>query len=78
MTGPLKDYDRTGELHKIKVPALFLTGEFDEARPTTVKWYASKVSGAQFALIPGAAHMTMQDNATGTNDAIRKFIKGIE
>jgi proline iminopeptidase len=78
MTGVLKDYDRTVDLHRIKVPALFLTGEFDEARPATVKWYASKVRGAQFALIPGAAHMTMQDNAQGTNAAIISFLNGLE
>ena len=78
MTGTLKDYDRTNRLNEIKVPTLFITGEFDEARPSTVKYYQSLVPGAQFELIENAGHLTMQDNPEKNLKVIIDFINGIE
>ena len=48
--GTLKDYDRTNRLNEIKVPTLFMTGEFDEARPFTVQFYQSLVPNSSFVL----------------------------
>ena len=78
MTGPLKDYDRTNRLGEIKVPTLFITGEFDEARPSTVKYYQSLVPGAKFELIENAGHLTMQDNPEKNIKVISDFINGLE
>ncbi len=78
MTGPLKDYDRTNRLNEIKVPTLFITGEFDEAQPSTVKYYQSLVPGAQFAMIDGAGHLTMQDNPEQNIKVITDFLNSLE
>ena len=78
MTGTLKDYDRTNRLSEIKVPTLFITGEFDEARPSTVKYYQSLVPGAKFELIENAGHLTMQDNPEKNLKIITDFINGLE
>ncbi len=78
MIGSLKDYDRTKRLHEIKVPTLFITGEFDEARPVTVKYYTGLVPGAKFALIDNAAHLTMQDNAPQNIKVINEFLNELE
>lgn len=78
MIGPLKDYDRSNRLPEIKVPTLFITGEFDEARPSTVKYYQSLVPGAKFALIENAGHMTMQDNPQQNIKVINDFLDQIE
>ncbi|MEO5571989.1 MAG: proline iminopeptidase-family hydrolase [Bacteroidia bacterium] len=78
ITGPLKDYDRTNRLKEIKVPTLFITGEFDEARPSTVRYYQSLVPGAKFEMIEGAGHLTMQDNPQKNNEVITRFINGTE
>ncbi len=78
MIGPLKDYDRTSRLHEIKIPTLFITGEFDEARPVTVKYYASLVKDAKFEIIKNAAHLTMQDNAEDNVKIIREFLSHLE
>ena len=78
MTGTLKDYDRTNRLNEIKVPTLFITGEFDEARPSTVKYYQNLVPGAQFELIENAGHLTMQDNPDKNLKIITDFINSIE
>lgn len=78
ITGELKNYDRTNRLGEIKVPTLFITGEFDEARPSTVKYYQSLVPGAKFALIENSGHLTTQDNADQNIRVITDFLNSIE
>jgi proline iminopeptidase len=78
MTGELKNYDVTKRLSEIKVPTLFMCGEFDEARPETVKYYQSLVAGSKFAMTPNAAHLTMQDNAQADIKSITDFLNKIE
>ena len=73
-TGNLLTYNRVNDLSKIKVPTLFTAGEFDEARPTTVKFFQSLVPGAQFKMIPNAGHETMVDNKIENNKVLRAFL----
>ncbi len=74
MTGTLKNYDRTNKLGEIKVPTLFICGEFDEARYSTVKYYHSLVPNSKLVLIENAAHMTMQDNPQQDIKVITDFL----
>ncbi|HCW08983.1 MAG TPA: proline iminopeptidase [Cytophagales bacterium] len=78
IVGPLKTFDRTDRLHEVKVPTLFITGEFDEAPPKTVKYYTSLVPGAKFEMIPRAGHITMQDEPEYHNKVVRDFLNSIE
>jgi len=77
-TGTLQYYDATPRLHSIKIPALFICGEYDEARPETTEYYASLVHGSKFVVIKNAAHMTMQDNPEQDISEINDFLNGIE
>ena len=77
-TGTLKNYDNVSALRLIEIPTLFITGEFDEARPSTVRYFQSLVPGAQFAEIEGAGHGTMHDNQDQNVKAIRDFINALE
>jgi proline iminopeptidase len=74
-TGTLKDFDRTESLSKISVPTLFLTGEFDEARPQTVKYFSKQVHNAEFAVIKGAGHSTLHDNQESYNEILANFLE---
>ncbi|HEY6901104.1 MAG TPA: proline iminopeptidase-family hydrolase [Puia sp.] len=76
--GNLKSYDRVPDLPKIKVPVLFTAGEYDEARPATVKFYASQVPGARVSIIPGSGHMTMLDNKTENNRVVAGFLQEMD
>lgn len=58
-TGSLLDFDVTGRLHEIDVPVLFITGEFDEARPQTVAVFQRLIDGARFEIIEDAGHATL-------------------
>lgn len=77
-TGSLKSYDRFENLKDIKVPTLFLTGEFDEARPSTVRRFHNQVRGSEFVVIEGAGHGTMHDNREQNIEAIRSFLDQID
>lgn len=73
-TGTLRNYDRLEFLPTISVPVLMLTGEYDEARPSTVRHYASMVPNAKFEVIPHAAHSTLNDNKKATLKVVREFL----
>lgn len=77
-TGTLRTYDRTRDLASIKTPVLYMTGEFDAARPSTVRYYQSLTPGAEMVIIPGAGHMTMNDNPEADIKAIAGFLSDIE
>lgn len=73
-TGPLQHFDRTDLLAKINVPTLFMVGQFDEVLPSGVKYYHSLVAGSEFAIVPNAAHLTMQDNTEFDIKTITEFL----
>lgn len=77
-TGSLINYNRVQSLKTIKVPTLFITGEFDEARPATVKNFQSLVPNSRFVMIDGAGHGTMHDNRNQNINAIKTFIDELD
>jgi proline iminopeptidase len=77
-TGTLRGYDRTTRLGELQLPVLYTAGEFDEARPPTVRYYQSLTPGAQFALIPGSAHLTSVDAPEAFADSVSRFLRSVE
>jgi len=77
-SGTLGDYDRTGDLDKIMVPTFYITGEFDAARPNTVKYYQSLTPNSKLVVIKNAGHQTMHDNPKENIKAIQNFIHELE
>lgn len=77
-TGSLRTFDLTPQLHRLRLPVLFVAGEFDEARPETVVRYARAVPGARMEIIPGAAHTLLQDNEAATKRVILDFLGSVE
>ncbi|WMN11684.1 proline iminopeptidase-family hydrolase [Marivirga salinae] len=73
-TGTLKNFDRTESLSKISVPTLFVTGEYDEARPQTVKYFSELVPDSEFEVVKGAGHSTLHDNKEDYNRILKKFL----
>jgi len=77
-TGTLRDYDRIDLLHELSLPVLFLVGEFDEARPETMREFQELVSGSQVVVIPDAAHASNWDQPEAFNAAVSEFLAGVE
>jgi L-proline amide hydrolase len=56
-TGTLRNYDGEPLLGRLHGPrTLFITGQYDEARPDTVAEFARRVPGSEFAVVPGSGH----------------------
>ena len=78
ITGTIKNYDRTPDLCKLKLPVLYIVGEYDEANPETSKYYQSLTPGSKLAIIKNAGHISMQDNTEEHNKAVAQFLDSIE
>lgn len=77
-SGTLKSYDRINQLQDIMVPTLYISGEYDEVLPTTLKNFQLMTPAAQYAIIEDAAHITMHDNPKPYLKALHDFLKEIE
>jgi len=77
-TGTLKDFDRTESLSEIKVPTLYITGEFDEARPETIKYFSSLTPNSTFEVVEGAGHSSLNDNPEDYNRILTDFLKSVK
>ncbi len=77
-TGTLKTFDATPWLRDVKVPTLFIAGEFDEATPSSTRSFSRLVPGAEFVIIPGSGHVTVKDNPDALRAAIRGFLAKVE
>ena len=77
-TGILKSYERADRLPEVKVPTLFIAGEFDEATPASTQFFQSLVPNSMLKIISDAAHITMHDNTLKNNQVIAEFLTDLE
>ncbi len=76
--GTLKDFDHTHRLHELKLPVLFVAGEYDEVRIETLLGYQKMVQGSQSIIIPGSGHSKTTDRPEEYIKALSNFLKGID
>jgi 3-oxoadipate enol-lactonase len=73
--GQLAALDLRGELHKVKVPALVLVGEQDEATPPPLSHeLAAGLPDARLKIIPGCAHVPQLQAPEVFLEAIADFL----
>jgi proline iminopeptidase len=77
-TGTLRDYDRLEQLRELKLPTLFLVGQYDEVRVETAREFQARVPGSILRVIPDAGHGIQRDQPEAFNDVIVEFIEGVE
>ena len=58
-TGVLREYDALPRLSEIRIPSLYVCGEFDECTPASAKIFADATPGAELAVIKDASHMEL-------------------
>jgi proline iminopeptidase len=76
--GTLRAYDRLDRLKELKLPTMFLVGEFDEARPATMLKFQAQVPGSVVKVIPNAAHAVPTDATQEFNEALAQFMESAE
>lgn len=77
-TGTLKSFDMTKNLKTISQPALFLCGEYDEAKPQTMKYFKNILPGSKLAIINDASHMTHLEKTDESLGILRKFMRACD
>ena len=76
--GSLKTWTRAADMDEIATPSLFIAGEFDEARPTTLEEFRKTMRDAQLVVIPGGAHAAMREKPVEYIAAVRAFLADVE
>ena len=77
-TGTLIEFDVTDRLHEIDVPVLFMTGEFDEARPETVAGFQNLIPGSKFTVILDAGHSSLSKKPQEYRAILENFLDSVE
>jgi proline iminopeptidase len=76
--GTLKNYDQIDRLAELDLPVLFVTGQFDQARPETVYYYQTLVEGSKVEVMPDSGHFVFQDQTVLFNDTLVDFFRGVD
>ena len=76
--GTFKDWSAMEWLPTIKVPVLVTVGEMDEVGVEPARAGASRIPGARFEVIPGAAHLAQWDNTDRTLQLERDFLRNVD
>jgi proline iminopeptidase len=77
-TGTLLDFDVSGRLGEIDTAVLFITGEFDEARPETVAGFQQQVPGSKLVVMEGVAHHSFSKNPEAYMRILEEFLDAAE
>lgn len=73
-TGTLKHFDRTDRLPELELPVLFVTGQYNEARPETMYEFQKQVKNAKVEVIEKSGHMKTIGNPHQYIKFIRSFL----
>lgn len=75
-TGTLRTYDGEPLLARLDGRrTLFMTGQYDEARPETTLMFAGRVKDAEVAVVPGAAHAMTIDRPDESIALLRAWLR---
>lgn len=77
-TGTLLDYDRRDRLDELDVPVLIISGEFDEARPETMRILADMMPDGRVEVVPGAGHAALAERPDVVADMVTSFLAAVE
>jgi proline iminopeptidase len=76
-SGRLVDWDRTEDLHRIKVPALVIGATHDTMDPAHMEVVAGRIPKGRFLLCPNGSHMAMYDDQQIYFDGLIQFINEV-
>ena len=75
VTGTLRNWDVTGQLHKINVPTLVTSGRYDEATPRIARTVHEGIRGSEWVLFEHSSHMAHVEEAEAFQAVVEGFIR---
>ena len=76
--GTIKDFDITSRIHKIKIPVLLTTGEYDNVRPQVVDVIQQELKYVEREVFANSAHLSMIDVPDKMNQVVQDFLDRVE
>lgn len=76
--GKLRDWDRSADLPRIKVPTLVTGARYDTMDPKYMEMMSRKVQHGRFLYCPNGSHMAMYDDQKVYMNGVIKFIKDVD
>lgn len=73
-TGTLAHHDSTPLLANVKVPVIYMPGQYDAGTPQAAFYYASLTPNAQVAVIPDSAHAASMERPVEFNTILTEFL----
>jgi len=77
VTGNQKDWDRWGELHRIKVKTLTIGARWDEMDPEDMKKMALLMPDGRSVICPNGSHLCMWDDQAFYFEHLLEFLRSI-
>ena len=74
VVGPLKDWTIIDRLDRIAVPALLISGRYDEATPEVVQPYADGIADVRWEIFENSSHMPHVEEKDACLAAVAAFI----
>ncbi|NDK57406.1 proline iminopeptidase-family hydrolase [Pontibacter fetidus] len=74
----LKNWDRSKDLPKIKVPTLTIGAQHDTMDPKYMEWMSTQFPSGRYLYCPNGSHMAMYDDQKTYFAGIVKFIKDVD
>ncbi|MFO7986791.1 MAG: proline iminopeptidase-family hydrolase [Desulfatiglandaceae bacterium] len=78
VTGALKHYERVHRLKEISVPVLFTCGVYDEASPSTTRYYQKSLPGSDVHIFEDASHEHHLEKPQEYLQVVRDFLYDAE
>lgn len=74
----LKDWDRSKDLPKIKVPTLTIGGTHDTMDPKHMDWMAGEMQNGRYLHCPEGSHLSQYDDQKTYIDGLVEFLKDVD
>ena len=78
VTGTFKDWDRWGDLQRIKVPTLLIGSKYDEMNPRDIRKMGTLIPNSRVRICQNGSHMDMYDDQEYYMNSLIRFIKDVE
>jgi L-proline amide hydrolase len=75
VVGSLRGWDITPRLDHVRVPALVISGEYDEATPAVVRPLVEALPGARWELFEGTSHSTHVEQPERFLELVESFLR---
>ncbi|GAB4530864.1 MAG: proline-specific peptidase family protein [Parvularculaceae bacterium] len=76
--GTLADWDRTADIHKIRVPTLVTVAQWDTMDPAHMRWMVEEMPNARALDLPDGSHLSMYDDQQRYFDGLIRFMRDVD